>query len=302
MNFVTRLTAFATLALTVGSTQVVMAADHADTPLLRSIGRHDARITDLHAFVRGTDLVVALSTNAAIPAGVTDYIFPSDVEFKIKIDNESEVSFENADDTRRFGGTVEEPDEIEDEIEIEIEFNANGEMEIDIDGMEDGAEQLVRTFAGLRDDPFIRTPRNGRNIAAIVVQIPLSAILDDQSTILVWATAEVDDLGGEHHELGGLSLVSQFPEGDALNAADPSRHVEDLGFDRPDVIIYDTSRPADFPNGRDLIDDVVTEACTLYDECRAENTDAPFPTENDVPFLQEFPYLAPPQIAISPEV
>ena len=50
----------------------------------------------------------------------------------------------------------------------------------------------------------------------------------------------------------------------------------------PSVMIYDTWRPAAFPNGRELVDDVVD----LVGE--------PGTLANDAPFLAEFPYLAPP--------
>ena len=46
-----------------------------------------------------------------------------------------------------------------------------------------------------------------------------------------------------------------------------------------------------FPNGRELTDDVVD----LVGHAGTLANDAPFPTTNDVPFLDVFPYLAPPQ-------
>jgi len=301
MTISNRFITFFLSVLLLGGSQMAVSADHGDTPLLRSIGRNDARITDLHAFVRGSDLVVALSTNPGIPAGVTDYVFPSDVEFKIIIDNKRKVSFEDADEVSQFGGTVVKPSKIKDKIEFEFSFDQNGELEVEIEGI-DGAEQLVSVFSGLRDDPFIRAPRTGRNIASIVVQIPLSAVIKKNSTILIWATTEVDDLGGPQHEAAGAALSSQFPEGDALNSAKPSLHVDVLGYERPDVLIFDTSRPASYPNGRDLADDVVNLVCDLINECRAQDSDFPFPTENDVPFLLDFPYLAAPHVSLVTEL
>ena len=58
--------------------------------------------------------------------------------------------------------------------------------------------------------------------------------------------------------------------------------------------IYDTARPAAYPNGRALTDDVVD----LVGDPRVLETDGPlFPTENDMSFLPNFPYLAPPHVA-----
>jgi len=70
------------------------------------------------------------------------------------------------------------------------------------------------------------------------------------------------------------------------------------GF-RPDVMIYDTSKPAVYPNGRALADDVVLSACVLGGECRVFNAEMrPMtPRSNDLPFLSAFPYLAPPHPA-----
>ena len=81
-----------------------------------------------------------------------------------------------------------------------------------------------------------------------------------------------------------------MPEYTPLNTEHPRRHLRRLGM-VPDVVIYDTSRPAAFPNGRELEDDVVD----LVGNPAILANDAPFPSANDVPFLAVFPYLAPPQ-------
>lgn len=68
----------------------------------------------------------------------------------------------------------------------------------------------------------------------------------------------------------------------------------------PDTIKYDPSMPTGYPNGRNLTDPVVdiTLAAVLLDLGTHSITtfaDLPLnPPENDVPFLDEFPYLAPP--------
>jgi hypothetical protein len=151
-------------------------------------------------------------------------------------------------------------------------------------------------FAGLRDDPFIRAPRMGKNVGAIVIETPLSTILRGQSTILIWATVKVEEIDGSQQESVGRSLRSMFPEQNAMNTMEPRVQLSQMGM-RPDVMIYDTSRPASYPNGRALTDDVVDMACSLGAECRVANNDAPNPTQNDEPFLDTFPYLAEPHQA-----
>ena len=272
------------------SSAMSRAADHGDTPLLKSVTRHDARLTDLFAFVRGDDLVLILGTNPAIPADVTEYLFPPDLRLEVLIDNHSRVRFRDPDDLAEFGGTIVQPRKIKEDMLFRVQFDEDGLPILNTKGLSRRARQRVMLFAGLRDDPFIRGPRIGRNVAAVVLQIPLEEVLDESETLLIWATADVPAIKGRFEELVGRALRSQFPENDQMNTLHPSKHEQVLKV-RPDVIVYDTSRIAAFPNGRELTDDVVD----LVGDLRVLANDAPFPTQNDVPFLAEFPYLAPPQ-------
>lgn len=280
----------ALLALTMIAGPVAQAADHGDTPLLASIPRHDARLTDLHAFVRGGDLVLALSTNPAVPPEVTDYVFPSDLTLRIFVDNDSEVRFDDPGDLATYGGTVVQPKKIREDVVFEIRFDDAGTPRLRLLGLPRRAASRIRLFAGLRDDPFIRGPRIGRNVASVVLEMPLDLVLDGQSTLLVWATSDVPDVEGRQAELAARALRSQFPENDPMNTLPPRFQAKVLGA-VPDVMIYDTSLPAAYPNGRELADDVAD----AVGDPRILDTDAPFPSENDVPFLPVFPYLAPPQ-------
>src|SRR5205823_1108925 len=57
----------------------------------------------------------------------------------------------------------------------------------------------------------------------------------------------------------------------------------------PDILTYDTSMPAAFPNGRALTDDVIDTALGLVSNS-AVTTDC---VANDSAFSDAFPYLAP---------
>jgi len=272
-----------------GSSRSAFTSDHDDTPLLRMVNRHDARITDLHAFVRGDNLVISVCSNPMIPTSATSYRFPSDVTFDINIDYDSEVSPEDPDN---LGGTIVNPAGIREDITYRLRFISDQLTTIGhirSDGRLPDV-WLRGSFTGLRDDPFIRGPRIGRNVAAIVLEIPLASVLKDQSTLLIWATTKVDTLDGPFQDMAGRSLRSQEPDNLALNTFHPSEHLAQTGL-KPDVMIYDTAKPAAFPNGRALTDDVVD----LTAVPRILESDAPFPSTNDVPFLETFPYLAPPQ-------
>ncbi len=268
----------------------VRAADHGDSAVLMGLQRNDARLTGLHAFTRGQNLVLALGFDPTAPLG-TSYGFPEDLTLRILIDNDSEVV---ADGLLPFGGTVLQPAHLSSDVTFVITF-AKGKPKLTVDGGRIRAKQ-VQFFAGLRDDPFIRTPRHGKNVAAVVIELPLRDVARRQSTLLIWATSEIAEFVGSQVEHVGRALRSQFPVTAAqtqevfdnpLNVLHPADHAVLLGAE-PDVVIFDTSRPADFPNGRELTDDVIRE---LGMDLPGED---PGNQENDVPFLDSFPYLAAP--------
>ena len=274
-------------------------ADHDDTNGLKAIPRHDARLTDLHVFTVGDKLAIAVSTNPMIPKTASSYTFPSDLSLRINVDGSSKVRFDDATASAAFGGTVQKPDKIEADQAIVVTFDG---AHFRTEGIGQPHAASCRFFAGLRDDPFIRGPRRERNVGAVVAACPLKAFTRKSSTLLVWATTSVPTPSGPTGDHGGRALRSQFAQNLALNDLSPAEQSTVLGA-HPDVVIFDTTRPAEFPNGRALTDDVVDLAaapavCGADDSCAAAqdvlNTDAPFPSTNDRPFLAEFPYLADP--------
>ena len=299
---------------------VAHAADHDDTPAMKAAPRHDARVTDLHVFTgespkpgKGApkpgkagksrrlrpSLVIALSTNPTIPPTAQTYTFPADLTLQIFIDRHSAVDFDSDPGaTATFGGTINDPAHIRADITFTITFDESGTPRLDTRGLHKDAR--IDMFAGLRDDPFIRGPRQDRNVASIVLEVPLQEVVHGRrhDTVLVWAMSSVPGPGGPMGDLGGRALRSQFAENMPLNDyAAPADHYTVLGL-RPDVVIFDTTRPAAFPNGRSLTDDVVD----LVGDPRILSTDCPVPGDpvlcnpaaNDVAFLAAFPYLAPP--------
>jgi hypothetical protein len=268
----------------------VLASDHDDTDALKALGRHDARITDFYAFTRGSNLVLAVCTNPTIAPGVQAYKFPADLTLRFAIDTDSEVRFDDPVALAKYGGTVVSPAHVKEDMVFEITFDATGAARVRMDGMHGSGRKDVQLFAGLRDDPFIRGPRTGRNVAAVVLEVAMADVLGSQPTLLLWATSKIPGIQGSMSELGGRALRSQFAENMALNTTKPRDHALEQGVP-PDVVIFDTSRPCAFPNGRELADDVVD----IVGDPRVLANDAPYPTQNDVPFLDTFPYLAPPQ-------
>ena len=265
------------------------AADHDDTNALKAIPRHDGRITDLHAFTVGDRLVLSVSTNPVIPKSASSYLFPSDLSITFHIDSASRVSYEDPSRNQAYGGTIERPERIQSQQRFTVTFDAEGNPRLGASGIGGPHLAETRVFAGLRDDPFIRGPRRERNVGAVVIEAPLRAFTESQSTLLIWATTSVPSPTGPIGDLGARALRSQFAENLSLNDYSPAEHFTVLGV-VPDVVIFDSSRPAAFPNGRALVDDVVD----LVGDGRVLGNDAPFPSTNDLPFLSTFPYLADP--------
>lgn len=101
-----------TLAILLLSGVTVRAADHGDTPLMFQHMRSDANISDLWAFVRENNLVLAMGIHPILPAGVTELIFPKDVTYRFLIDRDSTVIFKECDKLAAFGGCISEPHQI----------------------------------------------------------------------------------------------------------------------------------------------------------------------------------------------
>jgi hypothetical protein len=282
------------LGITLGAAAILLAwnrpgggADHGDVPQLGQMGRSDAMLTDLHVFRRGDNLVLSLCTNPNIPTSVGQYIFPSDLTLSFFIDNRSKVRFDNPPDRARYGGTIVDPGSVAATMLFEVTFDKRGAPKLKTHGLPGKFKKEIPLFAGLCDDPFIRRPRIGRNVAAVVLEIPLDAVIDREPTLLVWATSQVPDIRGPILDHAGRALRSMFR--DEMNVLTPAEQFFLLG-EVPDVVIFKTNCDAVFPNGRELVDDVVDLAD--YPRPLLPTEGPTFPTANDVDFRDKFPYLA----------
>ena len=186
----------------------------------------------------------------------------------------------------------------------------------------------INVQAGVFDDPFV-FPRFFRgNAVGIVTSIPLSRLIrpDGQTVrgrpILLWATTHRPN--GKVSDHVGRSLRTQLPRFGYLNALHPSKHVAEImrvhdqpdllenglatflapleahrHYDNaPDVMVFDLAKPAKFPNGRWLADDVAQTLADagetlLVELSYAESRQVPRATTNDKEFRATFPYLAP---------
>ncbi|TDI49590.1 MAG: hypothetical protein E2P01_02980, partial [Acidobacteria bacterium] len=101
-------------------TPPLAASDHGDTPLLKEIGRHDARATDLYTFLRGDRIVFVVCLDPTIPPAATEYSFAPDLTVRIFIDRDSDVRFDDPDDLDTFGGTIVDPRRIAEDLSFRI--------------------------------------------------------------------------------------------------------------------------------------------------------------------------------------
>ncbi len=184
---------------------------------------------------------------------------------------------------------------------------------------------VINVQTGVFDDPFIFPRFFRRNVVGIVTSIPLAALRDParHGPIFLWATTH--DAKGVQIDHVGRSLRTQLPRFGYLNTKHPADHVkvitqvhdkptvmEDVlatmlapleahrHYDSaPDVMVYDLTKPARFPNGRWLEDDVSKTLADagetlLLELSYAESKQFPRATTNDKEFQNSFPYLAPP--------
>jgi hypothetical protein len=170
------------------------------------------------------------------------------------------------------------------------------------------------------DDPFIFPRFFRRNVVGIVTSIPIKSLPPQRGPMLLWATTH----GKDQIDHVGRSLRTQLPRFGYLNTKHPRDHVMEITrvhhlptvmedmlatflapleahrhYDSvPDVMVYDLRKPARFPNGRALGDDVAQALADagetlLVELAYAESKQFPRATTNDKPFPSDFPYLAP---------
>jgi hypothetical protein len=294
------------------------AADHVDLPSAAGGAvqmRPDASITDFYSFVSGDKLVMIMNLNPFMDPAVQTYQFPTDVSYRFNVDVNSPVTIGNDVVSKEFGGVITRPAGVSEDLVFEVTFDNRNRAKLNVTGSNPSRCEAIRPrarlFTGLRAESFIFAPFVRNNVASIVVEVPVTSVVQDQSKLLLWATTTLDLPQGKFTELGGRALRSQFPPFVGLNALPPSQHVAN-GFVRPDVQILDTSKPSSFPNGRTLADDVVDEAATFVSlptdavaaglevtNCSPGGSDFPCPvapsaTAADVRILGRFPYVGRP--------
>jgi hypothetical protein len=274
----------AALAITASSVASVFAADHIDAPV--AVAHPGTDITDLYAFVKGDKLVMAMTFNPFLSADAP--YFDRDARYYFHVDTNGDAATD---------------------LFLRVDFGPTGQHYLS------GSLRRFKLdfFAGRREDPFFfdlgllgdglsgGDTFAGANVGAIVVAIDVDKVTPNGSNIGVWATTSRQGTG-DVDRMGRPVINTLFiPEGmkDDYNRDDPRRDARRYSefvplpdILLPDILTIDTAAPTAYPNGRALEDDVIDISLGLV---FGEGTDEV--NANDVSFLDEFPYLAPPHVA-----
>src|SRR5882724_4166879 len=159
----------------------------------------------------------------------------------------------------------------------------------------------IRFFAGWRSDPFFCDVEGAKNnlqftgddffankdVCSIVLELPNSAL--GVKEVRLWArTLTPDDGGGWRQVERGARPAQAVEHTGGYTSAEAKRAAATL---LPDILPYDSSRPASFPdNGRTLTDDA-------FDFFMRVLTNGKVKGDNVGPhgdLLLEFPYVGPP--------
>lgn len=230
----------------------------------------------------------------------------------------------------RYGGSIPEPDKITSDVTLEFRLNDDATLRsFTALGKDLSNKEKIKTFTGIRDDPFIFPAFYSTDVVAMVAIIPIDCFPQGQQDWLAWGTTSK---GGKQIDHVGRSLRTQNPRFELLNTIPPSQHVAaikksfsepslmaDVALkfnvqgmfqhrpwdDAPDVMIYSRQFNVGFPNGRRLTDDVAAllaqNGDTLLYELSYLGDKWPRLTTNDKEFLPEFPFLAEPQNTAAPK-
>ncbi|MGI9608328.1 MAG: DUF4331 family protein, partial [Acidimicrobiales bacterium] len=302
------------------SAGLASAADHLDAPGVTADGRTD--INDLYVFQSPDDddntvLVMTVNPGAGAISGTT---FHPDAEYTFNIDEDGDAVAD-----REITIDFKKAKEKGQKYKVLVDGHKDGKgrvgEEVDLDGLDGEA------MAGVFEDPFffdLAGFQNGfaftgddffapLNVSAIVLEVETEE-LSEVDNISVWATTSID--GVQIDRIGRPAINTVLipsDRKDEFNVSDPADDFANFGDDvqatieslnggdtataaaltgilLPDVLTVDTSNPAGFLNGRGLADDVIDAELGLLTN-GAVTTD--LVDANNVPFDDEFPYLAP---------
>jgi hypothetical protein len=105
----------------------------------------------------------------------------------VNIDLTTPVTFDSTEDRARYGGTIPVPDKLHPDVTIKVRLQDDTSLKpIAYTGLRN--TDKIRTFTGVRDDPFIFPRFFKRNVISMVMSIPKNAFPDGQQDFILWGT------------------------------------------------------------------------------------------------------------------
>ena len=227
------------------------ASDHADPIKVRFFGRPESNLTGLFVFEQKDKLVIALCARPGLASKDVD-LHSFSCSINIDFDAEVAISADGRDEDRtfRYGGWVKNPEQISEDIVITFDFDTDSGRNplataplgtpIDItptiskkpESVGDQLEKKMKSWVGIRDDPFILQGFSTTNVVAMVVELPFEIVGD--KPLLIWGTCRQHSKKIDHV---GRSLRTMLPRFDFLNSLHPSDHVKAIRrqHESPDI-------------------------------------------------------------------
>src|SRR5262249_14708026 len=134
-------------------------------------------------------------------------------EYRINLDLTTPVKFDSDEDRTRYGGTIAAPEKLHPHAAITVHLNNDPTLEsIAFNGLKD--TDKIRTYTGVRDDPFIFPRFFKVNVIAMVMSIPKDSFPAGQHDFMLWGTASKDGTELDHV---GRSVRTQLPRFGVIN-------------------------------------------------------------------------------------
>lgn len=217
---------FALLALSLIAPAAALASDHAD-PL--DMTDPNGNLTDLFFYPKGDQYILIVDVHAKLTAPKPYDLGP--YEYKVNFDLTTPLTFTSDEDRRRYGGTITAPEKIHPDASITIHLNNDATMKsLTVNGLRNSDK--IRTYTGVRDDPFIFPRFFKVNIIAMVMSIPKDAFPAGQHDFMLWATSSKDGAELDHD---GRSIRTQLPRFGVINTSPPGEHLK-LLMDRKETV------------------------------------------------------------------
>lgn len=348
--------------LIAASSSLALAADHREAPVIRSDSAAD--IADLYVFstniptslnkdhLTGQTVVLAMTVNPlAVPEEGPTYTFDHNVAYDFNIDLNG-----NGKPNRIIRFEFSDPSMGPQEYTVKLPGDVSFSGMVTPTSVSDTANDPViatgpngeTAFAGPRDDPFFFDVVGfqrflggigafdgtdgfaGKNVSAIIIEVPRTTVARGLDSMQVWATtsrqkitsrrrSDLPQHFGQYRQIErmgnpAVNTALITPElKDLYNAGTPANdadvfaptivdsltalgtNAENIGILAsvavPDTIKVDFTAPIGYPNGRALHDDVIdTLFFFIFNQ-----TEVPDGVDmNDKPFMDSFPYMAPP--------